>query len=288
MRARWDFHFESTGVRFERVHKFEGQITREHTQEFGLLPETFTALIMIEPDEKSYNPLIEQTGKLKITLPGNNAQTKNMAFWLARQVAEQVTFTQGGVKINYGLVLGELLPDTPEEAEQLGDRPFFYQANLIEVRPTPTFDGSALQTVSGSPLIQQFNAANRAKNPIDRFLGLFKILEDRYGPTSKKETLAGALKASSELLRLAQQHLVVYIRENDSDRPLAEADFFRLIETLVKVRHECAHLRSSKKFGITHGDPRVRRNVEPLIDPLRELTFEAVQCTLEPVNNPAR
>ncbi|MBA3239915.1 MAG: hypothetical protein H0T60_01650 [Acidobacteria bacterium] len=281
MRARWDFHIECTGVRFERVHNYEAQITKEHAKEFGLPEEPFNALITIEPDEKSYDPLIEQTGHLRITTPGNNEATKDLAFWLARRVAQQITFSQGEMKINYGLILGEHLPDTPEEAEQLGDRSFFGQANLIEVRPAPTFDGSFLHNVSSSPLIPQFNAADSAANPIDRFLGMFKILEDLYGPPSKKVQkgkrvfLADSLKASSELLQLTQQHL--HITENGTDRQLTKDDFFRLIDKLVKMRHECAHLRTSENFGITHGDPRVLTEVEPLTNLLRGLTLEIVR-----------
>ncbi len=153
MRTRWDFHIECTGVRSERVHNYQAKITKEHAEEFGLPPKAFDALVTIEPDEKSYSPLIEQTGKLRITVPGDNEATKNFAFWLAQHIAQQVTFSQGEMKINYGLILGEHLPDTPEEAEQLGDRPFFAEANLTEIPPTPTFDGSVLQNVSSSPLI---------------------------------------------------------------------------------------------------------------------------------------
>lgn len=284
MRARWDFHIECTGVRFERVHKYEATITKEQAEAFGLPAQEFNALIAIEPDEESYSPLIEQTGKLKITLPGNNEATENLAFWLSRHVAQQVTFSQGEMKINYGLILGEHLPDTPEEVEQLGDKPFFGKANLVEVLPTPSFDGSSLQNISSSPLLKQFNAADSAKNPIDRFLGLFRILEDLYGPTSnkvkkgKKVTLAESLKASDELFQLTLQHL--YITENDIDRQPTKDDFFELVAKLVNMRHECAHLRTSENFGIPHGNPRVTTEVEPLIYPLRTLTFEAVQMRL--------
>ena len=91
-------------------------------------------------------------------------------------------------------------------------------------------------------------------------------------------TLAEALKASGELFQIAQKHL--HVTEDGRDRPLAKADFDGLVEKLVRTRHECAHLRSSKGFGITHGDPRVTAEVEPLIGALHGLTSEAIQMRL--------
>lgn len=278
MRVRWEFFFECTGIRFERVHKFEAEVSEEHSKRFDLPVREFTALITIEPDEKSYNPAIEQTGLLKITLPGNSEQTKEFAYWLSRQVARQITFSQGEVKVVYGLVTGEHLPDTPEEEEQLAEGAYFYEAHLVEVLPTPSFDGASLEKLATSPLIEQFNAANRAKNPIDRFLGLFRILEDLYGPTSKKVTLGESLKASADLLQIAQKHL--HVTEDEAERPLTQDDFSGLVDRLVRARNECAHLRSSKGFGVTHGDPRVTTEIEPLTGPLRDLTYEAIQTRL--------
>src|SRR5882672_7957743 len=107
MKARWDFYFESD-VRFERAHEYLAKFSREDSREFGLPDEAFDALIDIDPDEKSRVPSAEQTGKLKITLPGNKDLTKDLAFWLARNVGQQITFTQGKFKVVYGLILGEL------------------------------------------------------------------------------------------------------------------------------------------------------------------------------------
>jgi hypothetical protein len=278
MRVRWEFFFECTGIRFERVHTFEAKVSEEHSKLFDLPVREFTALITVEPDEESYNPSIEQTGRLKITLPGTKEQTKNFAYWLSQQVGRQITFAQGEVKVVYGLVMGEHLPDTPAEAEQVREEPYFAEMRLVEVRPTPSFDGSSLQKLATSPLVQQFNSANRAENPIDRFLGLFRILEDLYGPAAKKVTLAEALKASAELFQIAQKHL--HVTEDGVERSLTQDDFSGLVDRLVHARHECAHLRSSKGFGVTHGDPRVRTEIEPLTGPLRNLAYEAIQTRL--------
>jgi len=275
MRARWQFYFECEGIRFDRVHEFGALLSDDDAKAFGFPPQAFEAVIRIEPDEESINPTVEQTGKMKITLPGNNESTKDFAIWLAENAAQQVTFSQGRMKISYCLIMGEHLADTVEETEKLGENRFFAEAHLVQVKPPPTFNADALQKVASSPLIQQFTAADSAKNPIDKFLGLFKVLEDLYGPTEKKTTIAEALKGSDELFRTTQQHIYL-IREEDRE-PLTRDAFSRLVDTLVKTRHQCAHLRSKTGFGISHGDPRVKKEVEPLANMIRNVAYEAIQ-----------
>lgn len=278
MKTRWEFFFECTNIRFERVHKFLATITAEQAEAFGLSAQAFDARVIIEPTKENPRPGIEQTGRLNIVLPGSNEQTRDMAFWLCKQVEQQITFSQGSMKVIFGAIIGEHLPDTPEEAKQLGDKPFFAEANMVEVAPTATFNSSSFKKVTGHPLVEQFNAAKSAKNPVNQFLGFFKVLEDLYGPTSKKATLAAALKSSFELLQITQKHL--HITEKGSNKKLTEDDFFELVDKLVKTRHQCAHLRSSKGFGITHGHPRVAAEVEPLIHSIRGLAFEGIQMRL--------
>lgn len=131
MRSRWDFFFECIGILFERTHTFEAKLPQELAESFGLPPQEINALIMIEPDEEVYPPPSKQTGQLKVTLPGNKEQTKSLAFWLAGHAAQQIAPSRGEMKIVYRSITGELLPDTPEEAEQLGDALFFSEADLV-------------------------------------------------------------------------------------------------------------------------------------------------------------
>src|SRR5438067_9595235 len=125
MRVRWDFLFECTGGRFDRIYKYAATISKKHAEEFGLPSQEFDALIAIEPDEESNNLVAEQTGKLKIVLPGNSRQTKKLALWLSHYVVQKINVHQGEMRVIYGLIAGEHLPDTFEEMEQLGDTPFF-------------------------------------------------------------------------------------------------------------------------------------------------------------------
>lgn len=276
MRSRFDFYFDGIGLRFDGPQRYDADITKEHAAAAGLPPQAFKAKIDIEPDGESRNPLVQQTGKLKITLPGRREMTEDLAFWLAEQTAQQITFSHGRIKINYGLIMGEHLPDNAEEAEQLGDKPFFAEVHLVEHPPSPVFNGPPTIRLSGSHLIQQFNDADRAENTVDRYLGFFRILEDLFGPTSKT-SLAESLKASDELFHIANQLVRVGNGERQEEIIRTAEDFPELVDQLVKTRHECAHLRSAKQFGIAHGDPRVSSQVEPLTKILRALALGAIK-----------
>jgi hypothetical protein len=283
MKSQWNFYFESKGFRFDRTHKYEGEIGAEQAEAFGFPPENFTFQMIIEPDEKPRFDWMQQTGTLKVILPGDMDQTKDLAHWIAVHSSEQVSFSNGELKLLGGLITGEYLPETPEEEKQLGENRYFATVHLVEAVPPDTFDGSSLQNIAGSSaigvVIRQYNAALKANNPIDKFLGLFRIIEDFYGPKSKKKILAEALKESTELQAIAQQHLK--FSEEDNLRELEDGDYFKLVDDLVRIRHNCAHLRTSKGFGIPHGDRRVKDEIEPLIEPLRVLAFEAIHLKMD-------
>jgi hypothetical protein len=120
----------------------------------------------------------------------------------------------------------------------------------------------------------------RAKNLIDVFLGLFKILEAIYGPKTKKENLADALKSSTTLLTIASNRLCS-ITGSSGKQPLSKIDYGKLVDDLVHTRHQCAHLKSSASFGIPHGDNRVTTEVEPLIPVLKLMAHESIQAIRE-------
>ena len=169
-------------MRFERVHKYEATITSEQAEAFGLPVQTFDARIIIEPDKETKRRNIEQTGSLKIVLPGDNKQTRDLAFWLAKKVEQQITFSQGDMNVMYGAVMGEHLPDSPEEAEQLGDKPFFAEAHMVEVAPTATFNSSSFQKVTGlsfPPLVGQFLTSNKLVNRSPEIRAPWLFLSDR-------------------------------------------------------------------------------------------------------------
>lgn len=283
MKSKWVFRFKCKGFRFDSIQNFGGYVDREATVNSDLSPENPDFLLTFEPDAETEMPGSEQTGKLIIVLSGDVEATKEMAYWIADHASEYISFFNGELKISYGYIAGELLPETPEEEEQLGEHRHFREVRLIQHPPPRVFDGSSFQRMTidsaTNSKLQQFNIALNANNPIDQFLGLFRIIEDFYDASSKAKKLADRLKASSELIGIACKHLKII--ENDIPRPLTQDDSFRLIEELVSIRHQCAHLRTSVGFGIPHGDPKVGDKVSPLIGPLRILAFEAIRIRLK-------
>lgn len=280
MRSQWNFCFESKGLHIDQTSKFEGVIGIEQARDFGLAPEEFKYSLLIEPDAEPKFKWMQQTGTLKVVLPGGMDQTKDLAYCIAVQASEQVSFSNGELKLLGGLITGEYLPDNPDEEKLLGEGRYFAVAHLAQYKPPPTFDRDAFIKLSGASidgaLMQQFNAAVKARNPIDIFIGLFKILENFYGPQKKeKKHLAKALKESTELFTLAATHLK--FESKDISRALTENDFSKLIDDLVSTRHNCAHLKRADSFGISHGDPEVQTKVEPLIGPLKKLAYEAIR-----------
>lgn len=270
MRVRWQFYFWYEDLKFERTYTFGIPISKEHAEAFELPAEVFEAKVTIEADEEKHGH-VTQRGIINIYLPGDNEQTKDLAYSLAINFAEHITFSMGKIKLDGSFISNELLPETPEEEATVGENRFGWTVQIKEVPERVAFDSASLQRLTNNPLIKQFNEANNAASPIDRFIGLFKILEDLYGGHPIKP----ALKVAAELKQIALEHL--QIEDGGSTRQITEAEFEGLIDKLANTRHECAHLRSSIGFGITYGDARVQSDVEPLLDALESLAFEAVQ-----------
>jgi hypothetical protein len=178
--------------------------------------------------------------------------------------------------INGGLVSNQLLPETPEEEAEVGDGPCSLFLRLRTVPEKTPFDGGLLEKVTNNALLRQFNAANDAKNPIDRFIGLFKILEDLYGGRPIKKALCD----SKELREIALDCLKTS-HGGDTTVQITVPEFEKLLAEFVSTRHQCAHLRSSVGFGISYSDIRVQGTVVPLLNPLEALARAAVQKKLD-------
>jgi hypothetical protein len=290
MKVRWTFKFEYQDLKFEKTYQYKATITKEDAEKFGLPAQEFDAEINIEPEEEKHGA-VNQRGEIHILLPGNNEQTKDLAYSLADSLTQHITFSLGKIVINWSFVSNELIGETPEEIAELGENRFSWTMSVVEVPDKTSFSEFSLQKLTNNKYIKQFNEANNANNPIDRFIGLFKILEDLYGLTplkpafikptkkkGKKQDLKPSLKSSDELNQIALQN--IKIENNGKIRPINQAEFEKLVDDLVDTRHECAHLRSSTGFGITYGDARIKSEVEPLLVALETLAFEAVQKTL--------
>jgi hypothetical protein len=273
MKTLWQFYFQYEDLQFERSYTYVVPVSAEHAKAFGLPETAFEATLMIEPTDKVHNRT--RWGKINIFLTGDQHDTRDLAHSLAFNLAEHITFSQAPIRIDGSFVSNELLPETPEEMARVGESRFSWTMRVREVQEPLQFNSSLLQNVTNNPLIRQFNEANDAKSSVDRFIGLFKILEDLFGG----HPLKAALKNSTELKRIAFENLRV--NETNDTRRLSNDDFERLIDSLVNTRHQCAHLRRSEGFGIAYGDARVSDDIEPLLDSLAMLASLAIENELK-------
>src|ERR1051325_11265576 len=163
MRVRWQFYFEYEVLKFEKTYKYVVPVSKERAVAFGLPPQEFEATLSIEADDEKPDR-VRQMGKLNIFLPGDNEQTKDLAYSLALGFAEYVTFSQSKIKIDGSFISNELLPETPEEEARVGENRFAWTMHVREVPKKVPFDSASIQRVTNNPLIRQFNEANDAKS----------------------------------------------------------------------------------------------------------------------------
>jgi hypothetical protein len=273
MKVRWQFYFEYEDLKFEKAQNYTMTISKEHAEAFGLPGHDFEAAVTIEAREEKHDS-IKQLGEIHIVLPGYGEQTEDLAYSLVNSLAQHISFSQRRIKINGGFISNELLPETHEEEQQVGENRFSMRLQLRKVPDRVPFDSGSIQKVTNNPLMQQFNDANNAHSPVDRFIGLFKILEDLYGGYPLK----AAFKNSTEFREIGLQHLKM--EKNGVTEGISRAGFVDLIDNLVGTRHECAHLRTSSGFGITYGDSRVESDVIPLLGALEVLAYEAIRKSI--------
>lgn len=276
MKTKWQFFFETTDFVFDKEYKFRGSIPKDAVTSTGKpTDEKIDFEMSIVPDEEQKHPTAEQTGIMYITIPFTYEEGREVVKGIAYLLSERISFDFGKMKINTGMILCERLPETPEEVEQVGDAPFAAEMNLEEVVSPPTFDAKKLSDQSAvnmdTRLVAQHNAAREHKNPIERFLGFFKIIETLYGPHSDKIKLKEALLNNGDLFVLFRKTFKFETQED------YKREYTRFIEKIVKGRHRCAHMRLKKDFGYWSNDPRVKTEIEPFIGALEALTYYAIR-----------
>jgi len=178
--------------------------------------------------------------------------------------------------IHFGLFTAERIPQSDEEREAIKDAPYIVEAHLVEVEDVPEVRIGDIPELPGDPqvlrLIRQFNAAERARSAIDRFLGFFKVLEDLY--CTGNNTM-GNLERSLELFDLANE--ILRTGHGVGRRQLTRDEHNAWLGKIVMARDQCAHLRSSQGFGVAPSDPLVRTEIAPLVEELRLVAFDAIR-----------
>ncbi|GJL93573.1 hypothetical protein [Hyphococcus sp.] len=274
MRTEWHFYYELQDYAFARERKFRGGpgVTDEGVVQ---IPE-FTLRIIPDPKPVFEGP--SETGQLHIEMPGDSAETKQKAIFVAVSVSQKIEFDHGSMKVHSAFITGKHIPETDQEKQQVKDSPYFAEARLIEVRPPETLPNNAIGALVANPktsrLISTFNAARAARSPIDRFTGYFKVIEDIYSK-SKSGSILNALKASQELFEIAYGTLRVM--RGDQKVQVTRQEFNGILRDIVKARDNCSHLRTDIGLGLAPNDTRVRVEVEPLVPVLEDLARGAIR-----------
>jgi hypothetical protein len=268
MKTEWEFHFETHNFIFEKEHKYKAKVPSKNSSEgmpMNLKEMSFD--VRITPDNDCKDQNAEQTGSLFITLPLTYEMAKEEVHSLVHLIAERISFESGEFNIHGSPVICKRISETPKEEEEIGDSPYAIEMHMEEVVSPPTFDSKSFTERSKTSidlgLVSQHNAAKKALNPIDKFLGFFKILESQF--------------MSKECLEDSETLFKIYagtFKFGSIDQ--ARTSFIEFIKGIIHARPRCAHLKANKNFGYVPIDPRVRKEVEPFLLPLEVLTYATI------------
>lgn len=276
MKTKWQFFFETKDFFFEKEHKFRGSMPKAAISNSSTENEEKVEFEMsIVPDKERKRPTAEQTGTMYITIPYNYEEGKDVVKGLAYLLSQKISFDFGKMKLHTGMIACERLPETPEEKELVGDAPFAVEMRMVEVVTPPKFDAQQLIDQSAitmdTRLVSQYNSAKETQNPIEKFLGFFKIIETLFIPHNKRVKLQDAL-----LLNRDFYDLFTKVLHYDSSEQYEE-EYKKFVTQIVNGRHRCAHMKLKKDFGYWATDPRVKDEIEQHLQVLEVLTYYAIR-----------
>lgn len=280
MRTRWHFIFETKELAIGRSRTFRGTVPRAVAARCGYAEQEIPFAVQIVPDNEPRMPAATSTGMAFLELPGTESDSENLAIALVTRVATQISFDQRAeFRVHLSLRMGERLPENCDEAATIAKQPYFAHFSLVEVSPSPSFDGGTLTAIQTNPFIsqaiRQHNAARMASTAVDRYLGYFKVLEHIYCRDSK-DKVAVKLRASNQFHSIAQGARELGLVP--SDLPDCEA----IIRSLLSARDQCAHLRGAAGQGILPDDPVKLRELDRILPLAEWLSHEAIKVgTLE-------
>jgi hypothetical protein len=282
MKTEWRFTYQAKDFFFQKEFKYLGQ-TGELQLDTDAPPQKLSFEIRIDPDNPYKRPGIEQTGSFYLTLPLPYEKAKPHASALAQVIAERISFESGHFRLVGGVISCKRIPETPEEEREVGDKPYAVEMRIIEVPETPQFHSKAFTEKSNLNmdigLVSQHNSARMAKNPIDKFLGFFKIIEAQFASRCK-EPIHECLSKNADLLGIYKSTF------NFATEDQALTSFLEFVSAIVKARHQCAHLKSDKKFGYVPIDPRLKVEVEPFLVQLQVLTYHIILNSAQRITPP--
>lgn len=262
--------FETTGTILVKnsAGEIETEEVRDLEVEVRLVPETAES-----PHPRGKSEWIE------LHMAGAPERYFPFAQQFATEAIGKLAFFYPGLAISGGFSEGERVPETEDEAAAVGDKRHVVNVSLREVDGPISLSRdhvTLLPFMSGlERIIRQYTTAREARNPIDGYLGMFKVLETLYY-RGKGHTIA-VLKQNSELREVLRHS---YRTRQADDEPWREPDdrsIDSMIEDMVRTRDQCAHLRDHNAFGYAPGDMAVFRDVEPMFGIVAGAAREAIR-----------
>ena len=200
-----------------------------------------------------------------------------MARILSHGIAEHLSFFYEDFKIAGGMESAERIPENDEEAKIIGEGKYWAQVHLEEVPPPIPFDRRILSLFPFSRefqrIIEQYNSAKKSKNPIDHFLGMFKVIETQFHIEKKKarEALLKNKDFCQFMLKNIKQK-----RDTGGSTPICDHELPNFVNILINIRNRCAHLREHNDFGYAPYDAEVFEEVKPHSDLIEFLARESL------------
>lgn len=273
MQTQFKFHYATYDFIFEKEHRFEcevGDSATPYNSKYGL--ESLKFVFRIKPEKHNNKPSPAQTGSLLIRIPLSKDPAEEIILHLLHIVVEQINFNNTGkFEVAGGLYTGERIPETEEEKEYVGDKPFFAKLNLVEHVDSPVFNPTKFASQVTQPsmdmvLIKQHNHAAQTSHPIDKFVSYYKIIEDLL--YTKSNSKAKTLLNNSELLKTAYMSAFDITKTN--------IEYFDFVSKIIDIRHNCSHLKRDSDFGYVINDARIESEVETQLDLMHYITYQLI------------
>jgi hypothetical protein len=251
----------------------------------ALVPRAVDSLrleLRIDPPERTGKP-DPNHGHLVLVVPGDPAEMGPFAEHLASDIGEYLAFYHEGFRVLRGAVFAKRIPENAEERSIVGDHPYAVSLKLSEVGEFGPLKREKLQLFPKSfPLqriIRQHNVARAAASGVDRFLGMYKVIEWFYH-RDEKVGAKEALKHNQEFVELLRSAYSVRSDDKAAWEVPSDQSVFELVDELVDTRHKCAHLRESSAFGFAPHDRDVYEKVEPLYEIIIAVAQQAIHGRL--------
>jgi hypothetical protein len=273
MKTEWQFFFKTKEFVFEKEYRFQGSMSNITDIDGEKSLADFSLYIHIVPNKKPSKTLNTHRGKVYITLPFGLKEGKELIETVAYEFAQRISFEYGKFEIIFGSLFGKRIPETEEEEIEVGDSPWFFEMNVVEAVGSPKFNPNklaALPSSMDSGLIATFNSAKNSDNEVNQFLGFFKIIEKKFPPKNKQQSIKECLLGNMDLFNI---YTKVFSHNSIEE---AKEEYISYITAIVKARHGCAHLKAEKNFGYIPNDPRIESEVRPYLQSIELITYYAI------------